>query len=59
MTPYAAHLSVSAGPHILTVWSSDTDTSMDGTVGFQVTQLTVRLWPERIATGCSRLRFHT
>lgn len=43
-----------AGPHILTVASSDTDAIIAGYLGFQVTQLTVRVWPTRVTTGSSR-----
>lgn len=44
-----------AGPHIRTVASSDTEATMAGCLGFHVTQLTIPVWPERVATGSSRL----
>lgn len=42
-----------AGPHILTVPSSEALAIMDGTCGFQLTQLTVRVCPVSSAIGSS------
>lgn len=42
------------GPQILTVPSSDALASMPGTLGFQWTQFTVRLWPSNTVIGISR-----
>lgn len=42
-----------AGPHILTVPSSEALAIMDGICGFQLTQLTVRVCPVSSAMGSS------
>lgn len=45
-----------AGPHIRTVPSSEALASSPGKTGFQLTQLTVRVWPVNSAMGSSLRR---
>lgn len=45
---------VGFGPQMRTVPSSEHEANIDGYTGFQLTQLTVRVWPVRVAKGSSR-----
>jgi len=52
-------LLAAAGPQIRTVVSSDALAIMSGSRGFQWTQLTVRVCPSSVTSGCSCLMCHT
>ena len=59
-SPVCCELAVwGLGPQMRTVPSSDTEANILGRVGFQWTQLTVRVWPSNTAIGSSRRMCHT